>query len=117
VFASKDTTLLDIPAEFAHLPFPMMPLIEFADPHARPTKFGTHSFVPADACLHTTLLEEFAPNAMPILKSTTKNSNAVTALTDIKKFQVKDAMEFAPPSATSTKIGFQEDVSASLDSF
>jgi hypothetical protein len=53
---------------------------------------------------------------MPTHKSTTKNFSAATALTDTKKFQVKAAMESAHLSAVQTKIGFQEDVSASQDS-
>ena len=79
-------------------------------------RFGTSPSVDADVSLDTTLLEEFAHNVTLKLKSTTKRSSVVTALTGTKKYQDKDAMESAHLSATSTKIGFPEDVSANLDS-
>jgi hypothetical protein len=50
------------------------------------------------------------------LKSTIKDFNAVTVSMDIKKYLVKVAMEYADLFAVRIKIGFQEDVYASLDS-
>ena len=92
----------------------MTPPTETVEVHAIPTKCGTQPSVPADAYLHTTLLEVFAPNATLTPKSTIRKPNAATALKDIKKCQDKDAMESAPPSAVPIKIGSEEDVFASL---
>lgn len=86
---------------------------ESAEMHARPMKSGTPPSVPADVCLDTTLLEAFVRNATLKLKSTTKEPNAATALKASKKYQDKDAMESAHPSAVQTKTGLEEDVSAS----
>lgn len=114
--ARMDIILLDTHAVFAHLLLPMIQSTESADLHARPTKFGMPPLDHADAFLDTTSLEESALNATLKLKFTTKDFNAAIASMDIKKFQDKDAMEFADLFVVKIKIGSQEDVYASPDS-
>lgn len=83
--------------------------------NARPTKFGTLPFVPADVYLATISLEECAASVTLRLKSMTRKTNAVTVLKDTEKQVVKVAMEFAHPSVLLTRTGSLTDASANQD--
>jgi hypothetical protein len=106
---------LDTPAECALPYLPTMLPTGSVEVDARLTKFGTPPSVPAGAFLASILLEESALNATLEPKSTTRKPNAATACKDSRKYQDKDAMECAHPSAVPTKTSLEGDVSANLD--
>ena len=114
--ADLDTISLDTAAVSVLRLRLMMPLTASAELDARPIKYGTPPSGPVAASLDSTLSVVSALNAISRPRYTTKNCNVATASTDTARSQVKAATVSALPSATSTKIGSQVDVSASLAS-
>ena len=100
----KDTILLDIAAVSALLFKFMTQLTESVMLSARTMKSGIPSSDPADVFQDTTSSMEFVLNVTPRPKSTTTESNVVTARKDTEKHQVKDVKENVFPSAQSMKI-------------
>lgn len=106
---------MDILVGFVHHYSHMMLPIESVEVHVKLIKFGILLFVPADAFLDSTWLEESALNVIQRPKSTIKKHNAATVSKDTTKCQDKDAMECVHPSAVPIKISLEEDVSVNLD--